>query len=219
MTFLLYHYASASKGVFHELQTLNYRSSDLSNSFPSYRDSISFMFERPDFEKIADLYLKRGHKHPFWFRGHEINEYIVDLDRFRPRKNMKYSIVESPEKTALYYDESVSDSEYTTLLKEAVESNGYDGDNVKDLKKSWSSLRSRLRHSWMLDAYRKLMSSPNFEENKDKYAPTVPHLMLYLEEGVMKYETVSAVTIGDVSVKESVAETPRSYRKSIYSKW
>ena len=65
MTFLLYHYASASKGVFHELQTLNYRSSDLSNSFPSYRDSISFMFERPDFEKIADLYLKRGINIPF----------------------------------------------------------------------------------------------------------------------------------------------------------
>jgi hypothetical protein len=43
--------------------------------------------------------------------------------------------------------------------------------------------------------------------------------MLYLEEGVMKYEKVSAMTIGGVSVKESVAETPRSYRKSIYSKW
>ena len=221
MTFLVYHYASASNQVFNELQTLNYRNKEVGN-FPSYRDHLSFMFERPDFEKIAALYLKRGHTHPFWYKGHELYEYVVDLDNVRPRKRMWYSIVESPEKTELYYDKSVDDTKYDILLKKAVEENGYEGDNIADLKKAWTKLRSRLKSEWMDDAYKKLMSAPNFDVNKNKYAPTVPHLMLYLEEGKLAYKDHSRIVIGGgkTIAKESVKDSLAiATNKRIYDRW
>lgn len=198
MTFLLYHYASASKNKFESLQTERYRSSDkhLKEVFPSYIDHISFMFERPPFEKIAELYEKKGYKHPFWYTGHALIEYIVDLDKFHSTKEILYKIVETPEKTKLYYDDNIDIKTYHKMLEQVIKENGYEGTTISELKKAWSKLRSRLHRNWLLESYKALMSSSNFDENKNKYAPTVPHLMFYTAEGVIPYVETNTIRIG-----------------------
>ena len=74
----------------------------------------------------------------------------------------------------------------------------------------------------MEDAYKKLMSAPNFDVNKNKYAPTVPHLMLYLEEGKLTYKDHSRIVIGGgkTIAKESVKDSLAiATNKRIYDRW
>lgn len=210
MSFLLYHYASASKGLFQSLQTERHRLKNVKDDFPSYLDHVSFMFERPPFEKIAKLYKRKGHTHPFWYAGHELNEYIVDLDQFKTTKEIFYKIVESPEQTKLYYNDSVSDSAYRRELNKIIEQYGYEGNNVRDLKKAWLNLKSRMSKNWMLEHYASLMNTSNFDDNKNKYAPTVPHLMFYTADGVIHYHETNKINIGGRSSLES---------KPIFIRW
>lgn len=210
MSFLLYHYASASKGLFKSLQTERHRLKNTKEDFPSYLDHVSFMFERPPFEKIAMLYQKKGHTHPFWYMGHRLNEYIVDLDQFKTTKDIFYKIVETPEQTKLYYDDSVSVSVYQRELNKLIEQYGYEGNTIHDLKKAWLNLKSRMPNNWMLEHYATLMKTTNFDDNKNKYAPTVPHLMFYTAEGVIPYKATNSVTIGGNTALEAAP---------IFTKW
>lgn len=209
----LYHYASKQKGLFKELITERKRTSligkKLSLDFPSYQDHISFFFEKAPVDRLPGLYLKKGREHSFWKNGHVVYEYIVDTNKIKTPKKLFYKITETPDKSELILDDKVSKEEYDKLLEEIEKKHHYNGDSFKDLEKAWTDLNKRLGADWMYRSYEKMLNTKGpygFEGNIEKYmsmyAPMVPHLMLYIEPGVINYIQVNEITMGDKRISQ-----------------
>lgn len=151
-----------------------------------YFEHISFFFERPPIEEMSSFFT---HKHEFWYKGHQIYEHIIDTADVL---SFKYSIVEFPEKTALLYDDSVSDKDYYKLLKEKIDQCGYIGTGNTELERAYqfNHLEGTTKHYYQL-----LKKRPNYEDIKNKYAATVPHVMLFPITGTIQPESISLVTV------------------------
>lgn len=185
----LYHY---SAGKFDRLLTLNQQHKELGtkvpNKFPGqteeYGTHISFFFDKIPLDIIAGIF---GHKHGVWRSHSELYEYVVDSTTIG---NFKYHIVESPEKTKLYYDKSLTDKQYDVELDKVEKEMGYWGRGNTVFEASAKPLVGGTRK-----AYMQLPHHPNFEQIRNKYAATVPHVMLYPDSGVVEYEHCAKVHV------------------------
>lgn len=148
-----------------------------------YFEHISFFFEPIPLDIIASIFPK---DHPVWFSGNELYQYEIDTSKIG---HFTYEIVEYPEKTNIYYDDTLTDKEYFKLIKEAVIKNNYIGKN--------SQIEEASKHLIGLTRsyYDQLKDRPNYEEIKYKYAATVPHVMLYPYLGKIKPESVTKVRV------------------------
>jgi len=154
-----------------------------------YYAHISFFFEPVPLDILSSIFPKDHHT---WFKGSRLYEYIVDpstIDHFQ------YAVVETPEKTELFYDESIGVAEYYRRLNELNKKFGYTGHSLAGLKQAVQRLEGTTRSSFLL-----LQTRPNWDkEEKDsiqyKYASTVPHVMLYPASGFVEYESVKKVVV------------------------
>lgn len=195
MPLILYHY-SADK--YPQLETLKYRGNDVGDKYGkttkeirpgTYSEHISFFLEQPPLDILGTIF---GIKHHTWFPGNSMFEHQVDLEKVGV---FKYLFVETPEKTKLYYDDSVGTDEYYKRLNRVNRTKLYIGSSLTEFKRPYTELKGRTR-----EFYKLLPTRPNFDELRDKYAATVPHVMLYPMSGVCPVVSCRRVTVGGMSL-------------------
>lgn len=181
---LIYHY---SKSKHKELKTLE--AQGLEKDVPSIKDynkHISFFLEPIPYEFMGTIF---GKDHHTWFPGNVVVEHTIIVSEIG---EFIYKIVESPEKTFLYYDENITDEDYGKKLKEMIVRNKYEGSNLKEFEKIQTKLKGTVR-----EYYAMLPERKNFAGIKDKYAATVPHTMIYPKGGIIKVKLdTREITIG-----------------------
>ena len=152
-----------------------------------YFEHISFFFERPPLERMSKVFPSG---HDFWFKGNRVFEHIVDSSSIG---SFAFEIVEFPEKYDLYYNDNIDTATYIVKLKEATESLGYIGKGNKALELAVVNNKLLNRTGYYYDL---LKSRPNFDKIKNKYAATVPHVMLYPSTGIVRPFKIQQVVIG-----------------------
>lgn len=149
-------------------------------------EHISFFVEPPPLDIMGSIY---GPDHPVWFPGSILYEHKVDL-HLEPA--FKYHFVETPERTALLYDRDVSDEEFFKKVNENAEKLHYIGESISEFEIPYKKFKGTTRQ-FFLDA----PDHNNWQEIKDKYAATVPHVMVYPSDGNMKVSQVRKVQINN----------------------
>lgn len=155
-----------------------------SNKPGFYYEHISFFFDPIPYDILGKIY---GKEHSIWHPGNQIFEYTTTVDALG---RFKYEIVEFPEKIKIFYDESLSLSQYKKQLRELIAEHQYIGEGKQDFIKASRPLVGTTRSSFL-----KVKSYPNWEQIRNKYAACVPHVMTYPEKGIVKYQSVREVTI------------------------
>lgn len=202
----LYHYASASKGVFDALLTerarLSAKGEGVREKYPSYVDHVSFFFDPIPAAQIPEYYNKKGYQHPFWYDGHQIIEYTVDIASHRGDAFaylLSSFLLQAPDLLKAYHDANVSEQDYA-VLRDAVETQfKVRGSSVKELITCVTRFKAHLRHDYVLQGLKYLTqttSKEDWEKNKHKYAPYIPHLMVYDSTGVFKIQSHRELTLG-----------------------
>lgn len=186
----LYHYSEA---LFDSLKTREKQGNQIEVSGRSdYNKHISFFLEPIPLDILPAIH---HNEHPFYVAGKEVYEYKIPTTNLGP---MTYHLTESPEKTKALYDTSIDDDEYYRIMDEVNKANKYLGDNVKDLEALIDRFEGTTRNYFI-----KLPSYPNYQELKTKYAPCVPHLMVYPKSGIIRYSSVTKKKFGNTKVKTS----------------
>lgn len=150
----------------------------------AYCDHISFFFERVPLDIQGGVY---GKDHPVWFPGNKLFEYELPLVGL---PDFSYEVVETPKKTELYYDESLTIPAYKNKLRLLNQKEGYQGSGYKELIKALRPLEGSTR-----ECIAKANSYPNWDEIKDKYAANVPHVMIYPKGGKIYFAKVREVVV------------------------
>lgn len=149
-----------------------------------YFEHISFFFEPVPLEIMSTIFPRN---HSIWTRGNMIFEHVVDSTKI---KLFDFEVVEFPEKTEIYYDDSLTDKEYFNKLKQAIKENGYIGKNNEALE---SVSRKFLGHTE--EYFKAIKDRPNYKDIKEKYAATVPHVMLYPHIGKIPVRSIQLVKV------------------------
>lgn len=208
-----YHYAPAESEPFDKLRTVRNQAKQKGHAihepYPSYSDSVSFFMDPPPLQELPGIY---SGAHPFWQSGKEIYQYTVDISRHRG-DDFIYKLVESPETTALYYDDSIGDEQYAERVADIIKEHHYLGHSVSALMGAVKTFKRRQSKDYMLKAYKDLVKRPNFEQIKTKYAPTVPHLMVYDKTGEFIIQSVTKVILGQPATEAYSVPSMPSYLK------
>lgn len=149
-----------------------------------YFEHISFFFDPVPLESIASYFPK---DHRVWHSGQKLFQYLIDT---RKIGDFKFEVVEFPEKTKLYYDESLTIEAYYKAVLLEMDKNGYMGQGSEALDTACMKFtRTTKEH------FKKIPSRPNYSEIKYKYAATVPHVMVYPETGEIDYISIRNVVV------------------------
>ena len=186
----LYHYA---KQRFPVLKTLAKQKKLKITDPHGYQNHISFFFERPPLDKLGVIF---GEGHHTWHPGARLFEHVVLLSSLH---SFFYELVESPKKTELFYNEVISDTEYFKQIDKLNRELKYQGNSLHDLNIAIRHNLGQTEKCFLL-----LPSRPNFQEIRNKYAPTVPHLMVYPTSGEIKVSSVNEVTIPNTTQLKSM---------------
>ena len=149
-----------------------------------YYQHISFFLIPVDVVKIGKIY---GNDHLVWHPGSKLTEHTVLLDDLG---EFKYEFVETPEKTKLYYDDSISIQEYHRLVNKLNVSKKYIGNSKDDFTEAFDSLITQIK-----PAYDIVKSRPNWDLIKEKYAATIPHVMIYPKSGTVEVSKSKQISI------------------------
>lgn len=161
-----------------------------------YSDHISFFFDQIPYELMGKIY---GPDHSVWYDGSKVYEYVIDTNSFHD--DLVYDVCETDAKVAFYHEflkknkwESHDPKMYAKYVREL---------NAHERKlglvgKGRNGLEEQIKkfQGGTKAAILKASRDPEFESFKEKYAANVPHLMLYPKGGIVRYESVSLVTIG-----------------------
>jgi hypothetical protein len=182
----LYHYSSQ---MFDILKTREKQNKPLDSKLKAnssdYDKHISFFLEPIPLDILPDIH---HNKHPFYVTGKEVYEYKIPTVNLG---TMRYYLTESPEKTKALYDTSIDDDAYYALMDKVNKEQRYVGTKIKDIEDLVERFEGTTKNYFM-----KIPSYPNYEEIKGKYAPCVPHLMIYPETGLVKYGSVTKKRFG-----------------------
>ena len=189
----LYHY---SDQLFDSLKTREKQNKPLDpkvkTNFSDYDKHISFFLEPIPLDILPDIH---HNKHPFYVAGKEVYEYRIPTVNLG---TMRYHLTESPEKTKALYDNSIDDDAYYALMDKVNKEQKYVGTSIKDIEELVDKFEGTTRNFFL-----KVPTYPNYEEIKNKYAPCVPHLMVYPSTGVVRYSSVTKKKFGNAKAKIS----------------
>lgn len=150
----------------------------------AYYQHVSFLLEPAPLDIIGNVF---PIDHPVWKHRNTLFEYVVDSRHVEP---FAYSLVEAPEKTEIYYDDTLDTEAYYRRYRELIKKHGWNGKGSAALEKAAKPYLGKTR-----DLYLAVLDRPNYEDLKYKYAATVPHVMLYPETGLIQYESVRKVKV------------------------
>lgn len=194
---LLYHY---SKNLFDELKTLKAsgvsHSRPLGNNHPdlgNYNEHISFFFEPIPYDILGSIFKRKFND--VWYTGSQLYEYIVKVSEM---PEFKYRVVESPTITNMYYDphyDNLNKEEYIQLVRQTQLKMKEIGFNKKDFISIANKYIGLTRQ-----CYIDLPNRPNWDKIKNKYAATVPHVMIYPQKGIIEYSSYKKITINGTTI-------------------
>lgn len=162
----------------------------------TYVDHLSFFFEPVPSDILHLLY---GEGHPVWFKGSKLYEYVIDPLKF-PEKIL-YEVVESQKETEALekftQDHNWVEDDpvflkkwFAFILSEKIKWGEYGNDKYKlllQIKKH----QGRLEKDFLAATQRE-----DFKQNFNKYAASVPHLMVYPPTGTVDIESRNQIVIG-----------------------
>lgn len=197
----LYHYSDVQMDVLRTLrkqghtETPQYTGINSSRQkyYPGdYIDHISFFLEPIPLDTIAACF---KHNHRFWISGKELFEHEVDIKHL---KDFKYHLVESKLLTGLrdnVLDTSIIDNgsnfeQYLRLRNELQYVCGEIGDDNAALLEIQAASKGVTK-----ECFEKIRMRADFDSIRDKYAATVPHLMVYPKTGLITVDAVRKVKI------------------------
>lgn len=183
----------------------------LTNSPGSYNDHVSFFFDPIPLKTIAKIFHNRN---PFWKEGNKIYEYEIDTTSFN--SDILFDIVETPYKVkTLDETEWVETEEFLfEYLKEKYKTSlvmGETGRGIQKLQNQIQKYKGKTEYFYLQASKRN-----DFEENIDKYAAKVPHVMTYPTLGFVKIDKVFKCVVG--SDKRELFKNNLS-SGSIISRW
>lgn len=155
-----------------------------------YYQHISFFFEPVPLDIIGKIF---NNEHPFWYPGNEIFEYEVDISKL---SSFSYHIVESKICLDEFYSLDYGDDDdfdavkYYRVLDELQRKAHERGHGVTDFLKGRKAQLGQTRKM-----YEKLPKRPNWNEIRDKYAATVPHVMIYPIGGLIRIDKTTPVKV------------------------
>jgi hypothetical protein len=163
-----------------------------------YSNHVSFFFDQLPFDIIAnaDFWDQHLYKQP------SIYEYQVDIDTLSD--NIKFQIKESSFDQFLFnfwheFDNKVINQAYEKLYfntRHLVHSlNGQKGEGKKELADAVLKFKNVTR-----DAFYKLVHSKEFTNDigyRRRYATNVPHLMIFVPDGIIKPIKITKVNLDD----------------------
>ena len=159
-----------------------------------YCNQISFFIEPIPFDIIGDLF---GNKHPVWFNGNSLYEYLIDIDSID--KNIMFMVAETPGDMKLidsYDTDSMLDEDFEKFMKIKQHEKyirGEVGIGRDNLRKQIKVYLGTTRQAFINARKR-----PDAKETASKYAAYVPHLMLYPESGIIRYRSRDIIKVGGV---------------------
>lgn len=151
-----------------------------------YYEHISFFID-PIPENIAS-YFPKGHD--VWFKGNNLYQHVIEIDI--NSSPFYYEVVEFPERINLYYDDTVDDKLFFSKVGKMLKNEGYIGKGYIELNKV---LHEKNLLNKTSEYYQLLPNRPNYDKICNKYAATVPHLMLYPLLGYFKVKEVELITL------------------------
>lgn len=203
---LFYHYSSKP---YHSLQSRmkqglvtqdqrnrELRSMAVKGEIAPYSDNISLFIEPAPLDIIASVFSNR---HEFWVAGRSIYEHVVDLNDIE--RNITYELTETPDRGEYVdqFDWDVDDTEVYRKYHQAINkwmlSRKLAGRSRADMMAAINPYLGKTRSFYIAT-----MSREDYEENLQKYAASVPHLMVYPSSGELSLLSVSKVTLGSKKV-------------------
>lgn len=136
---LLYHYSTTK---YSELKTREAQGAKVDIEVSSrvhrpgnYNQHISFFMDPIPAKTMTSIF---GAGHPVWFNGNRLVEHVIDLGQIGA---FKYHVVETPEKTAILYDNGIDTTEFYRLLNKLNLDHGYIGEGVREFMKPYKRLK------------------------------------------------------------------------------
>lgn len=158
-----------------------------------YIDHISFFMGPLPAKTIGTVF--RNANHAVWVNGNELYEYVVSVHDLPD--NFIFELVESPTDVKILYDTDwqYGDREWVRqYMKETSNrklKSGEVGNDIPGLLRQMRKYHGKLEYYYQQST---LLS--DWEENNQKYAASVPHLMLYPEGGIIPWRGINRITIG-----------------------
>ena len=147
-----------------------------------YNGHISFFLEPIPTDIMAGVY---GKDHRTWFPGSKLYEHVVEITRSTV---FRYRFVETPEKTAIYVDDSITEADYLKRLDRINKTLLYVGNSYDEFAIPYKRLSGKLKEHIL-----RAKTLPKW--NKDQYACYVPHVMIYPVSGELEPSEINRVTI------------------------
>lgn len=151
-----------------------------------YFEHISFFFD--PIPRNIYQYFPKDHK--VWTKGTKLYEHVIELNE--QSEPFTYEIVEFPERIELYYDRKVDDKTFFKKVGSMLKEDGYIGKGYAELSETLhrKSLVGKTTHF-----FERLPNRPNYKDIANKYAATVPHVMIYPLLGKIKTQEVKLITL------------------------
>lgn len=199
----LYHYSSMpypslttrrrrtdySRAELKEMQDLTKRMKWIGD----YIDHISFFFDPIPSKTVVSVF---DSDHPFWIKGNQVYEHVVDISQIA--QGFMYDVVESPseveflENTEWKPNDKAFFNKYMTDAAKRKLAQGETGRSVSGLMTQMRKYVGQTEYY-----FKKAPLTQNWsEDNRLKYAATVPHVMLYPSTGEIPVDAINVITLG-----------------------
>lgn len=165
---------------------------------PPYERNISLFIEPLPVDTIAAIF---NNEHKFYTPGTIVYEHVIDSEQWKDYA-IPYRLVETPMIVRLinqfdFYSGKDKIEKFKIKLNKIEVAKGLGGEDyhqmLKAIKPYIGMTEGYFHHS---------RNGVYAEENKEKYAAGVPHLMIYPFSGEVKVESVRRITLGTQSLKE-----------------
>ena len=199
---LLYHYSSERYDILKTKRlTTSFTDDELKgieketkqfNTISDYIDHISLLFDPIPSKLLPTIF---PDDHHIWFKDSVVYEYIVDIDDIE--RPFAYEVAESPEdvrqidNTDWTNDSVEFTAKYTRKQQKRKRKTGEVGTDFNTFLKQVNKYKGTTEA-----AYEKAPTSKDWNLNLYKYAATVPHIMIYPKNGLIKFRSINKVIIG-----------------------
>ena len=198
----LYHYSAQKHAVLktkritqphtpESLKVLERQAHDM-YSIGTYIDHISFFFDPIPSMLVSKLF---GMKHRAWFKGNVLYEHVVEVDSLR--RPFNYDVVETPTELTIL-DETVWAHDNIDFFRQYMRcsarrklTSGEQGNDYTAFAAQVEKYQGTTEHYFRAAAKRH-----DWDENRIKYAASVPHAMIYPIAGKIHHQSVNRITVG-----------------------
>lgn len=200
-TIKLFHYSAEYRPVLKTLlaqrlvtleQAVQYNKwAAATNDVLGYHKHISFFIAQHPVEDIAQFY---PDGHPVWFKGNNLVEHVVEIE---VGSKVLYKMVETKLCTDMLDSSDWSDTSDEFLIAYKQRQFAMQR-KVGEIGRRSSMLQRQiqLNSGDVYPALKRVSKRSDYDEIKDKYAATVPHVMIYPFDGSMAVASHRVVTVG-----------------------